>query len=160
MNTTEKMNKVPLEDVEIEAFANYLRARWLAFSNVMNEFWIPWNILGIPKRLISIAIKRVSAYIWAKRKRHWVSPWVPDFFIVWEWQCILWIEMKRQKPIGKRWLPISSPSKVSPEQIEWCRLLDTIPSVQAEICYWCQEAIELVERIDKFLKEKVKKDLT
>jgi len=122
---------VPKEDFEIEVFSNRLRSKWYKFNNIMNE--TDWH----------------SIYKWAKRKRLWVSKWFPDFCIILKRRALLFIEMKRQRPIGKTWKILKSPSSISIEQIEWIEAINNCNNVEARICYWAEQAKKIIKELEK-----------
>ena len=132
-----KKMTVPTENIESEKLANWLRSKGYMFTHIANESWLP------PK-VAMLAAKR--------KKRMWLSPWFPDFCIVLNINALLFIELKRQidyskSTKGKKY------STISQEQIEWCQRLNECDNTQAEICYWANEAIELIKRIEINKKE-------
>ncbi len=80
----------------------------------------------------------------ARKKRLWVSKWFPDYCITLKRWSLLFIELKKSRwpKWGLNW------STISEEQIEWCNELSNIPNIQAEICHWAKESIELIARIE------------
>ena len=112
----------PLETVEQQALAHYLRANGYVFYKSPSEtFTKSWS----QKR---------------KNKLEWVTKWYPDITIILKRWSLLFIELKRKK---------KSLSRVSNEQKFWINELNNINNVQAEVCYWAAEAISLIERIEK-----------
>ena len=117
----------PTESQETIELANWLRANNYMFTKSPNETFTKfWNV------------KR-------KNTLEWVSKWVCDMMIILKRWSLLFIELKRQKKILKSWKLSSSNSKVSPEQIKWIEELNKIYNVWAEVCYWANEAIELIK---------------
>lgn len=114
----------PLENIEAEALANWLRFNNYRFTHIANESGLP------PK----VAMKAS-----ARKKRMWVSPWVPDFMILLKRNSLLFIELKRKK---------KSLSKVSQYQLEWIQDLNTIPNIEAVVCYGSDEAIKLINEYE------------
>lgn len=122
--------RVPSEDIEAESLAYRLRANWYIFTHVANESWLP------PKVAIIAAMKK---------KRMWLSPWVPDFIIILKRWSLLFIELKRQRIILKNGNLWASPSKISEEQKSWIEKLWKIENVEALIAFWHKEAIEQIK---------------
>ena len=84
-----------------------------------------------------------------KKIKQGLKKWFPDYFIKLKRNSALFIELKRKRKILKSWKLWSSPSKVSEEQKKWISELNNIPNVQAEVCYWADEAIELIESLEE-----------
>lgn len=126
---------IPTENIEAETLANRLRLNNYTFSHIANESWLP------PKVAMLRAIRK---------KRMWLSPWVPDFMIILKTYRLLFIELKRQKRVLKSWKLWASPSIISPEQIKWQDELNKIDNVRAEICYWANEAIKRIKEYETF----------
>lgn len=120
---------IPKEEVEGEMLAHWLRANNYKFTHIANESGLP------PK------VAMLSAM---KKKRMWLSPWFPDFCIVLNRKSLLFIELKRQKSIWNNWKILKSPSVISPEQIMWIEVLNTIWNIEAHICYGFEEAKEKI----------------
>ena len=120
-----KMQKeiTPLETIEQQALAHYLRANGYVFYKSPSEtFTKSWS----QKR---------------KNKLEWVTKWYPDITIILKRWSLLFIELKRKK---------KSLSRVSNEQKFWISELNNINNVQAEVCYWAEEAIRLIEELERF----------
>jgi len=124
---------IPSESAEGEKLANWLRVNNYTFSHIVNEWWLPYKIIG------QVAKK------WALQ---WKSAWVPDYIIILKRKSLLFIELKRSKKVLKNWKLWASPSKVKPEQINWVNTLNTIQNVEAHICYWFEEAITKIQEIE------------
>lgn len=128
------MNNVPVEDAECEAFKFYLERNYYRFTHIANEIWIAGHIwMLVNKKKVRLGLRK----------------WFPDYCIILDRGSLLFIEMKRQRPIlksGKLWV---SPSKISKEQISWMWALNNVSNVQCEIAYWCDHAIQIVEEIEK-----------
>ena len=128
--------RVPSENYESEKLANRLRWKNYMFTHIANESWLPPKV----------------AMLAAKRKqRMWLSPWFPDFCIILNINALLFIELKKQRSRKKNWdfKALSSDwIKISDKQIEWCNRLNQCANVQAEICYWADEAKKLIKRIE------------
>ena len=116
---------IPKEDKEAEGLAYWLRLNWYIFTHIWNESWQRWTI-NIIKMM-------------AKKKRLWVSKGVPDFLCILKRWSLLFIELKRAK---------KSLSKVSKEQQSWIDELNKLTNIEAHICYWCKEAIKLIESLE------------
>lgn len=121
---------IPKESFEQIQLTNWLELNWYTFSAIRNEsdFHNIWK--------------------WVKRKREWVRKWIPDFCVILKRSSLLFIELKRQRKIlksGKLW---ASPSKISTEQKKWIQELNQIKNVWAELCYWADEAIKMIEKIE------------
>ena len=118
--------QVPLESVEDEIFANYLRAKGYYFSHIANETSIKnWGYLNKMKRL-------------GKNRG------VPDYLVIVPDKSgntrLLFVEMKRKGASAK---------SLSKEQNEWLEALNNCVGVKA---YWADgadRAIETVEYIRK-----------
>lgn len=119
-----KYDNPPLENIEAEALANWLRFNNYRFTHIANESGLP------PK----VAMKAS-----ARKKRMWVSPWVPDFMILLKRNSLLFIELKRKK---------KSLSKVSQYQLEWIQALNEVTNVEAVVCYGSDEAIKLINEYE------------
>ncbi len=128
------MKIIPTEDQEAEILANYLRANQYIFTHIGNESW-------------QRGTKNIVLMM-AKKQRLWVNKWFPDYCIVLKRWSLLFIELKRKKRILKNWKLWKSPSVISKEQKKWIAELNKIQNIQAEICYWSDEAIRVIERIE------------
>jgi hypothetical protein len=64
---------------------------------------------------------------------------------------LLFIEMKLPWRILKNWKRWVSPSRISEDQKEWIKKLNEINNIQAEICYWSEEAINLIKRLENIV---------
>jgi hypothetical protein len=71
----------------------------------------------------------------ATNKALGVSAGVCDLFVVLPYSCLIGIEMKRQKK-----------SVVSPAQKVWIETLNTVPNVEAFVCYGAEAAIKVIEK--------------
>jgi len=124
---------VPLETYEQQELSNWLKNNnYIFYKSPSETYTKSWK----QKR---------------KNKLEWVTKWFPDTTIILKCNKLLFIELKRQKPILKNWTIGKSPSVVSEEQLKWKEELNKIENVQCEICYWCNEAIETIKRIDRTL---------
>lgn len=121
---------IPLEDIEAESLATWLRFKHYKFTHI-------WNESG-QRGTINI-IKMME-----KKKRLWVSTWFPDFCIVLKRWSLLFIELKRQRKKLKNWELWASPSRVSDEQKEWVATLWSIENIMACICYWWEDAVQQI----------------
>lgn len=124
---------IPTESQETIALANWLRANNYFFTKNPNETFTKFY-----------NVKR-------KNKLEWVSAWVPDMMIILKRWSLLFIELKRRKKVLKSGKLSSSNSKVSEEQKKWIEELSKIPNVQAEVCYGSNEAIALIEKLEKIV---------
>lgn len=125
---------IPTEKQEWEKLANILKAKQYKFTHIANEIWISGKVWMLVNK---------------NKKLQWLSKWFPDYCIILKRWSLLFIELKRQRKIlksGKLW---ASPSIISKEQIEWLEALNKIPNVEAHICYGCDEAIVLIEKLEK-----------
>lgn len=123
----------PTENIESESLANWLRANDYRFTHIANESWLP------PK------VAKLAAI---RKKRMWLSPWVPDFMVILKRGSLLFIEMKREKVVLQDWTISKAKGNISPEQVQWIDELNKISNVQANIAYGHQEAITIIERIE------------
>lgn len=121
---------LPTESQETIALANWLRLHNYFFTKNPNETFTKF-----------MSVKR-------KNKLEWVSAWVPDMMIILKRWSLLFIELKRRKKVLKSGKLSSSNSRISEEQKKWISELNKIENVQAEVCYWALEAIELIERLE------------
>lgn len=123
---------IPLENLEQEKLANYLRANEYLFYKSPSETRTPsWK----QKR---------------KNKLEWVTKWFPDTMIILKRWSLLFVELKRQKKVLKNWKLGASPSVVSEEQIKWQKELSSIKNVCSLICYWADEAIQKIKELETF----------
>ena len=122
------------EEIEWEILANWLRANGYIFTHIANEIWITGRIWMLVNR---------------KKIKQGLNRWFPDYFIKLKRNSALFIELKRKKKILKSWKIWSSPSKVSEEQKDWIKELNEIANIEACICYWADEAISLIEEIER-----------
>ena len=121
---------IPLETIEQQVLANRLRFnKYLFYKSPSETFTKSWK----QKR---------------KNTLEWVTKWFPDICIILKWESLLFIELKRQKRVLKSWKLWASPSVVSLEQIQWIQELNKIDNVEAHICYWADEAINLIKTIE------------
>lgn len=121
---------VPKEDDEAKALANWLRLNNYKSSHIWNESGQSWT------RNIIIMMK--------KKKAMWVSKGFPDYCICLKRKSLLFIELKRQRPIWKSGKLLKSPSKIMQEQLEWQSELNNVDNVACEICYWADDAIKTI----------------
>lgn len=125
---------VPTENIEAERLASRLKRQGYISSHIANES-------GLPPKVAMIAAKR--------KKKMWLSPGVPDFIIILKRKALLFIELKRQIDYSKS-TKGRKVSNVSSEQLKWCEELNKCWNIQAEICYGADEAINLINRIEKW----------
>lgn len=124
---------VPTEEVEGQQLANWLKQHAYRFTHIANE-------IGISGR--------VGMLINARKKRQGLSPGFPDYCIVLKNGSLLFIELKRQCPIGKKGQKIKSPSDISEEQKIWVQTLQEIDNVEAHICFGYEEAKKLIMELE------------
>ena len=124
---------VPIEEIEGQLLANWLKQHWYRFSHIANE-------IGISGR--------VWMLVNARKKRQGLSPWFPDYCIILKNWSLLFIELKRQCPIGKKGQKLKSPSDISDEQIIWVRILQEIDNVEAHFCFGYEEAKNLIMKLE------------
>lgn len=121
---------VPKEDDEAIMLANWLKINKYTFSHIANESWLP---------------RKVAMLAAIKKKRMWLTPWFPDYCIILKRGSLLFIELKRQRPVGKRWKLLKSPSVISDKQLEWIDKLNNIDNVAACIAYGHEDAKKQIE---------------
>lgn len=127
---------VPSEKHEGQMLANWLRAYSYEFTHIANEsggFRNKWE----------------AAKAQAQKKLQWMSKGFPDYCIVLKRWSLLFVELKRQRPIWKSGDYIKSPSKITPEQERWIDVLNCINNVAAHFCFWAQDAIDLIGDLEK-----------
>ena len=125
------MIKAPLETVEQKTLARYLKLKGYRFYKSPSEtYTTSWKQK-------------------AKNKAEWVTKWFPDTVIILKRWSLLFIELKRQWNLLNNWKIGASSSTTSPEQLLWKNDLNAILNVQCNICYWAQEAIDLIEKLEK-----------
>ena len=125
---------IPSEDQEAYQLANYLRLNNYKSTHIWNESAQSWT-----KNIIIMM---------TKKKRMWVSKWFPDYCIILKRWALLFIELKRQRRKLKSWKLWASPSVISPEQVEWIKELNALPNIWAEIAYWSEDAIRIIEEYE------------
>lgn len=113
-----KSVNVPLEKVEVQKLADFLRVRRIPFTHVANE------------RVASVAFKKKLASMG-------VSAGFPDMLIFLP-NLIVAIEMKRAK---------KSLSKVSDKQANWVETINTYDYAKAKVCYGASEAKEWLREL-------------
>lgn len=126
------------EEIESKILATYLRNNNYTFTHIANESGLP------PKVAMRVAIKH---------KAMWLTPWVPDYMIVLKRSSLLFIELKKKrtrkkngeyKALSTDWISISE------HQERWQNELNQIPNVQCEICFWADEALELILKLEQW----------
>ena len=120
---------VPTEEIEWQMLSNWLRAQWYKYTHIANEIGISWHI---------------GMLINKKKVKQWLNKWFPDYCVILKRGSLAFVELKRQRITKKNGEPWASPSTVSPEQIEWIYLLDTIDNITAKICHWFEEAKQYI----------------
>ena len=125
------MRIIPKENEEAQILANWLDLNKYTFSAIRNES------------------DSHSFYKWKKRKAEWVRPWIPDFCIILKRWDLLFIELKRQRKILKSWKLWASPSIIRLEQTIWINKLEKLENISAQICYWAEESIKLIEEYER-----------
>lgn len=123
------MSKVPPEKFEWEMFANWLRDNNYKFAHIANEI----GTGGF-----------AGAMIARTKNKQGLSKGLPDYLILTKNWLIVFIELKRQRPILKSWKLWKSPSVVSQEQLDWIDALNTFDCVRASIAYGYEDAISLL----------------
>ena len=121
---------IPKEYIEQQILANRLDFNKYTFSAIRNES------------------DTHSFYKWKQRKLSWVRSWIPDFFIILKRNSLLLIELKRQIKVLKNWKLWASPSVISQEQLQWKDKLNNIDNIQCDICFWANEAINLINKLE------------
>jgi hypothetical protein len=61
---------------------------------------------------------------------------------------LLFLELKRPRPILKNWKLWKSPSIISEEQKKWIETLSRIDNVESVICFWYKEAIDIIQMLE------------
>lgn len=108
---------IPTEYQEQVIFVQWLRLNNIAHYRVPNETYTK------------------SYKQKATNKALGVSPGVPDLFVVLPYSCLIGIEMKRKKK-----------SVISPAQKVWIETLNTVPNVEAFVCYGAEDAIAVIQK--------------
>lgn len=114
------------ESLEQVKLVNWLNLNWYHFFAVTNESDGHSYAKG------------------AKRKAMGVKKGVPDMFLILKRWWLLAIELK--KPRWPSWW--LNGSHISPEQLEWNKILNSVDNVAAEFCHWFQEAVETIEKYE------------
>lgn len=95
-----------------------------------------YNFTAIPNSTHTSMLQKI------RNKLSWLIPWMSDLIILLkDNKWILFLEMKREE---------KKLAKTSEEQKIWQELINLQPNSQYEICYWRQEAIETIERIQSY----------
>lgn len=119
-----KPNLTPLEAAEAHTAMQYMQARGIKFTHVKNE-------TGLKDERGEIKnFRALMDY------QDGVSPGFPDFIIALPNIGLLCPELKRLEG-----------STTSEAQLDWIRILNMIPGVEARICYG---AIGIIEFIEEF----------
>ena len=108
----------------------WLESKWYTYTSIPNSTWTK----SIKQKIVN--------------KLTWLKPWLCDMLIILKRGSILFIELKRQKRVLKSWKLWKSPSVISKEQLHWIKELNKCDNVEAQICYWAKEAIEVVEKME------------
>lgn len=128
------MSIIPKEEDEWKILAEWLRLNNYKSTHIANEIW-------------------VSGFVWMmvnkKKVAQGLNKWFPDYCIILKRWALLFLELKRQKRILKSWKFWASPSKISEEQIKWIEELEKLENVAAEICYWAEDWIRIIEEYEK-----------
>ena len=69
----------------------------------------------------------------------WLNPGLCDLVIILKRKSLLFLEMKRVE---------KSLSDTSDRQIAWINKLNQLQNIQAEVCYWSEEAIKMIQKIE------------
>lgn len=126
------------ESQETIKLANWLRANDYIFTKSPNETFTKFH-----------NVKR-------KNVLEGVSRGVPDMMILLKRQSLLFIELKKARTRKKNWdfKALSSDwIDISEHQTKWIEELNKIPNVQGEFSYGADEAIKLIESLEKVQKE-------
>lgn len=114
------------EHIETVKLSNWLRQNDYMYSKIPSETYTKsWN----QKR---------------KNKLEWVHKWIPDMMVVLKRNSLLFIELKKEKWV-KWWM---NWSKIWEEQKIWIETLSRIDNVDAWICHWAAEAINLINLME------------
>lgn len=119
-----KPNTTPLESDEARTLMQYMQARRLRFTHIKNE---------TGRADANGKIRNMQAVY---DFQDGVSAGFPDFAIILPDIGLLLIELKRTQG-----------GKVSEPQKEWIKALNTVPGVEAQVCYGATGAIALIEEI-------------
>ena len=138
--------KIPTENEECLVLVKYLEVKqkqgYLLFSHISNE--TPTQTLESSSQ--GRRVWKQNYATTGKLKNLGVRKGVPDYIILLvKRPILLFLEMKRERPILKNGELGKSPSKVYPEQEEWIANLSTVSGVYSKICYGAGEAIEFVQ---------------
>ena len=130
------MKQLKWENLEAEMLAKWLRTNNYTFSHIANESWLP------PK---------VAMLASVRKKRMWVTPGVPDYIIILKRKTLLFIELKKPRTTKDNWEYYSLSTdwiKIAPEQLHWVESLSQIDNIDAQICFWHKNAIELITLLE------------
>jgi transposase len=106
------------------------------FAHIPNESWIWW---------------RQAMLMWLKKNRMWLAPWFPDFHIFLKNWNDLYIELKKKRNKKENWEYYSLSTdwiNCSEEQKEWIKFLNTRKNINADFCFWFNEAVKFIESKD------------
>lgn len=116
--------EIPSEDTESYWFATELTKQGYKFTHFNNEFY---STSWLQK---------------TRSKKLGVSSGIPDYMVIVE-DHLVFIELKRQKK-----------GVVSETQKDWIERLNKCKNVEARVCCGSREAIQAIEDIKQYLKEK------
>lgn len=86
----------------------------------------------------------------------WVRPGLCDMLVLLKKKkALLFIEMKLPREKGKKWQLLKSKSDTDNEnQLAWIEELSKVENVDAVMCFWCEDAIRVLEMAENVGTEK------
>lgn len=110
---------VPSEDEEQQTFIMYLDMRpELKYTAIPNNTYSPHMSVKV------------------KNKKMGLRPGLPDLLVLYPGKWVCFVEMKKIKN-----------SKTYDHQQEWIDAINTVPGIEAQICYGATEAIRFIEEL-------------
>lgn len=121
---------IPTEESEQVALVQWLRLKKIPHAHTPNE-------------------GKMAIQYMKKQKAQGLSKGFPDLTIFLPTK-IVFIEMKRRAKETKTGKLSVSHTKVSEEQNEWINTINCYDYAVAKVCYGCEEAIEFIEKLQKY----------
>jgi hypothetical protein len=110
---------IPLEDDEQQTFIAYLDTRpQLKYTAIPNNTYSPHMSVKV------------------KNKKMGLRPGLPDMLVICPDKWIAFVEMKRIKG-----------GVVSPDQKLWIAAINSVPGIEARVCYGADDAIRFIEEL-------------